>query len=288
MKILLTGASGFTGYHFKQHAESAGHTVLHLAADLTDKSALLKEVTRVQPDAVVHLAAISFVGHADEDAFYLVNVLGTLNLLAALASLPSKPTKVLIASSANVYGNCMTSPIPEDQVPSPVNHYATSKLAMECMARTYLDRLPIVITRPFNYTGPKQAVHFLIPKLVSHFANRAESIELGNLHVGREFNDVRMVCAAYLSLLMHGESGEVYNVCSGRPYTLMHVLNNLTELTGHSIEPKVNASFVRINEVHRLCGNPSKLQALMKNVGVSQPQYALSDTLKWMLDEAIN
>ena len=87
-------------------------------------------------------------------AFYNVNVLGAMNLLAGLTALPVKPRKVLLASSANVYGNCDASPITEGQLAAPVNHYAMSKLAMEQMAWTYLDRLPIVITRPFNYTGP--------------------------------------------------------------------------------------------------------------------------------------
>lgn len=279
MKILLTGAAGFTGHFFKQEAEAAGHTVWPLAANLTDKAAVAAEVAQAQPTAVVHLAAISFVGHADEAAFYSVNVLGTLNLLAALAALPVPPTKVLLASSANVYGNCDASPISEAQSPAPVNHYATSKLAMEHMALTYADRLPLVITRPFNYTGPGQAPQFLIPKLVSHFARRAERIELGNLHVEREFNDVRMVCAAYLGLLAHGEPGQVYNVCSGEPHTLQHVLATLQAITGHTMAVDVNPAFVRANEVHRLCGSPAKLHAAVGPLG----QWGLEDTLRWML-----
>lgn len=185
MKILLTGAAGFTGHFFKSAAEAAGHTVVALQADLTDKAAVVDQVMQMNPDAVVHLAAISFVGHADDSAFYRVNVVGTMNLLAALAALPTRPRCVMLASSANIYGNCDTSPIAETQPAAPVNHYAMSKLAMEHMAMTYADRLPIVITRPFNYTGPGQAPHFLIPKLVSHFARKAETIELGNVHVER-------------------------------------------------------------------------------------------------------
>jgi nucleoside-diphosphate-sugar epimerase len=280
MKILLTGAAGFTGLFFKQQAEAAGHTVWPLAADLTDKAAVSAEVAQAQPTAVVHLAAISFVGHADEAAFYAVNVLGTMNLLAAVAALPVAPTKVLLASSANVYGNCDAPPITEAQAPAPVNHYATSKLAMEHMALTYADRLPIVITRPFNYTGPGQAPQFLIPKLVSHFARRAERIELGNLHVEREFNDVRMVCEAYLRLLAQGQAGQIYNVCSGQPYTLQHVINTLERITGHTMAVDVNPAFVRANEVHRLCGSPAKLQAAVGPLG----EWGLDDTLRWMLD----
>jgi nucleoside-diphosphate-sugar epimerase len=280
MNILLTGAAGFTGLFFKQAAEAAGHMVWPLAANLTDKAAVAAEVAQAQPTAVVHLAAISFVGHADEAAFYNVNVLGTLNLLAALAALPVTPSKVLLASSANVYGNCDASPITEAQAPAPVNHYATSKLAMEHKALTYADRLPLVITRPFNYTGPGQAPQFMIPKLVSHFARRAERIELGNLHVEREFNDVRMVCAAYLGLLAHGEPGQAYNVCSGEPHTLQHVLATLQAITGHAIAVDVNPAFVRANEVHRLCGSPAKLHAVVGPLG----NWALEDTLRWMLE----
>jgi nucleoside-diphosphate-sugar epimerase len=282
MKILLTGAAGFTGRFFMAQAQAAGHAVVALAANLTDKAAVANKVANAQPDAVVHLAAISFVGHADDTAFYGVNVVGTTNLLAAVAALPVKPRCVLLASSANVYGNCETSPIYETQAPAPVNHYAMSKLAMEHMAWTYLDRLPIVITRPFNYTGPGQAPQFLIPKLVSHFARRAEKIELGNLQVEREFNDVRMVCDAYLKLLDQGSPGNAYNVCSGQPYTLQHVIATLKQITNHRMDVQVNPAFVRANEVHRLCGSPDKLLA---TVGALN-SHTLTETLSWMLHAA--
>ena len=211
----MTGAEGFTGQHFFPMAQLAEHEVHCLKADLTNVNALQEEVQAVRPELVVHLAAISFVGHADISAFYKINVIGTINLLDALVSLPSQPKRVLLASSANIYGNCEQSPIAENQHPAPVNHYATSKLAMEYMARTYLDLLPIFFTRPFNYVGLGQAGSFVIPKLVSHFVKKAEVIELGNLNVEREFNDVRFVCDAYLRLLDAAEPGEVYNICSG-------------------------------------------------------------------------
>ncbi len=282
MRILLTGAAGFTGLFFRSAAEAAGHTVLPLQANLTDKAAVAAEVVQIQPDAVVHLAAISFVGHADDSAFYAVNVVGTMHLLAAVAALSVKPRSVLLASSANIYGNCDESPISELQPPVPVHHYAMSKLAMEHMAMTYLDRLPIVITRPFNYTGPGQAPQFLIPKLVSHFARKAVRIDLGNLYVEREFNDVRMVCEVYLRLLDKGEPGQAYNVCSGQPYTLRHVISTLEQITGYCINVHVNPAFVRANEVHRLCGSTDKLVAAVGAL----PAYGLEQTLGWMLERA--
>jgi len=253
--------------------------VIAIKADLKDRDGLKQEILDAAPDAVVHLAAISFVGHADASAFYDVNVIGTLNLLDGIAALPRIPQKILLASSANVYGNCEQSPIAEEQAPAPVNHYAMSKLAMEYMARNYQDRLPLFFVRPFNYTGLGQAESFLIPKLVAHFARHAAVVELGNLDVEREFNDVRFVCDAYLKLLDKGVSGEVYNVCSGKPVTLKSVIELLRKISGHELEVKVNPAFVRANEVHRLCGVPTKLE---KCIGaLSHP--SLEDTLRWML-----
>lgn len=265
-------------------AAEAGHTVYALRAKLYEFDQLKAEVARAEPDAVVHLAAISFVAHADASALYAVNTVGTTHLLNAVESLPVAPRCVLLASSANVYGNCRNSPIDERQPPEPVNHYAMSKLAMEHLARTYFDRLPIVITRPFNYTGPGQAKQFVIPKLVDHCARKVDHVELGNVHVMREFNDVRMICESYLSLLEQGCPGEVYNICTGLPYTLEEVLDMLAELTGHRLLVRVNPQLVRANEVHRLYGNADKLQ---RATGLDTSRYSLGATLQAMLAQGI-
>lgn len=283
MKILLTGASGFTGVHFSALARAAGHKVVALTCDLSNKKELQREVLAAAPDGVVHLAAISFVGQANNDAFYAVNVVGTTNLLEALASLPQVPERVLLASSANVYGNSDTSPITESQRPAPTNHYATSKLAMEHIALSYAEELPLVITRPFNYTGEGQGLQFLVPKLVSHFAQRARAIELGNLYIEREFNDVRMVCDAYLKLLDYGEPGETYNICSGAGYSLQHLIDVFSRLTGHRLEVRVNPAFVRRGEVRRLFGSPEKLRSLLARNGTAVVDTSLEDTLQRML-----
>lgn len=278
-QLLLTGARGFTGQHFTKTAQLAGYKVHPLSADLTDATAVATEVAAAAPDFVVHLAAISAVTHADEEALYRVNLFGTLNLLKALVALPQAPKRVLLASSANVYGNADTSPIDEALCPAPVNHYAMSKLAMEFMSATFAERLPLVTVRPFNYTGIGHDMRFVIPKLAAHFARRADTIELGNLDVEREFNDVRTVCDAYLRLLQLGQPGQTYNVCSGRPVSLKSAIEALKKMTGHDLQVKVNPAFIRANEVHRLCGNPAKLEAC-----IGQLQHPpLEDTLSWML-----
>lgn len=288
MKILLTGASGFTGKYFAEAASRAGHVVVPLRSQLADIVGMAQEIEACQPDAVVHLAAISFVGHADEEAFYSVNTVGTTRLLNVLSRVGKQMKCVLVASSANIYGDCQTSPISETQIPSPINHYGASKLAMEHMALTYLNRLPIVLARPFNYTGPGQDSSFVIPKLVSHFARRAPSVELGNMHVRREFNDVRMVCDAYLALLELGVPGEVYNICTGKSHTLEEVTETLASLSDHHLSVQINPAFVRENEVHRLFGNPEKLFALCAKANVVLRQPELKEMLDWMLRAAHN
>lgn len=279
MKVLITGQNGFTGRYLRAELAAHGHDVVGLQSDLTDANGLAEEMQRVQPDWVAHLAGIAFVGHGEANDFYRVNLMGTRNLLAALAGCGRRPACVLLASSANVYGNSTAGALREDAPPNPANDYAVSKLAMEHMARLWLDRLPIVIARPFNYTGVGQSESFLLPKIVAHFKRRAEMIELGNLDVWRDFSDVRAVVQAYRRLLEISPAGETVNVCSGRTYSLREVLTLCERLTGHVMAVRVNPAFVRTNEVRSLCGDPSHLRALIGNWD-TQP---LEDTLGWML-----
>ena len=280
MKILVTGGQGFTGRVFSAAAANDGHEVQLLTADLLDRQSIARELELMQPDAVVHLAAISFVGHGDANAFYSVNVIGTMQLLDAIADMKKTPQRVLLASSANVYGNCTSELITEDSPTAPVNHYAMSKLAMEYMAKTRLDRIPLFFTRPFNYTGLGQASSFVIPKLVEHFSQRKSLLRLGNINIEREFNDVRMVSAAYLRLLSSAVIGETYNVCTGITYTLGQVLGLLSELTGHELATETDPQFVRASEIGRLSGAPEKL---LRAVG-TLPAFDLKQTLSWMLN----
>ncbi|AYH45323.1 GDP-mannose 4,6-dehydratase [Azoarcus sp. DN11] len=293
-RVLVTGVKGFTGRYVA--AELAAHgwevwgTGAHEAvgdaryrrADLVDAASLRRVVEEVRPDAVVHLAALAFVGHGDADAFYRVNLIGTRNLLSVLAPAEQPPECVLLASSANVYGNANEGVLRESTPPSPANDYAVSKLAMENMARLWMDRLPIVIARPFNYTGVGQADSFLLPKIVAHFQRRAEVIELGNLDVSRDFSDVRAVASAYRRLLEVCPVGETVNVCSGRTHSLREALAMAEAITGQSMRVEVNPAFVRANEVRRLGGDPAKLRKLIGEWD-SPP---LEETLRWMLEGA--
>ena len=252
----------------------------YAACDLTDAGTLVEAVSRARPEAVLHLAAIAFVGHGDADDFYRINLIGTHNLLRAIECSGVKPRSVVLASSANIYGNGASGRISEEQLANPSNDYAVSKSAMEQMARLWFDRLPILLTRPFNYTGLGQSERFLIPKIVDHIRRQADVIELGNLDVARDFSDVRFVADVYRRLLESGHSGEAINICSGVARSLNEILMLVQEISGHSIEIRVNPDFVREKEVMTLCGDPSRLNTL---IGPSDAP-SLHDTLRWMIE----
>lgn len=290
-RALITGLRGFTGHYLAGELEAAGYQVFGTAhgqensgdgvytVDLADRERLQQVVSEVQPDVVAHLAAISFVAHGDAAAIYRTNVVGTRNLLEALAALSKRPSAVLVASSANIYGNTRTEVISENETPQPANDYGVSKLAMEHVARLWMDQLPIIVTRPFNYTGVGQGDNFLLPKIVGHYRRRASLIELGNLDVARDFSDVRTVAQAYARLLQQAPAGQTFNICSGQAHTLQQILDMIAELAGYAMEVRVNPAFVRANEVKTLTGNPARLHECIGAL----PAIPLRDTLAWML-----
>lgn len=296
-RVFITGVNGFTGRYLVERLARDGHELFGLVhhgpgpddlpgvrvsqADLRDLAAIGRIVAEVQPERVVHLAAIANVAHGDAAEMYSSNILATRNLLQALASAASPPSAVMIASSANVYGNRQAGVLSEDTPPAPANDYGVTKVACEVLAQVYADRLPIIVTRPFNYTGRGQAEHFVIPKIVAHVRARAPVIELGNLDVARDFSDVRAVADAYARLLdAPAAIGKVFNVCSGKARTLGEVIELAERASGHRLEVRVNKDFVRADEVKTLCGDRTRLESVIG--AVQMPD--LAETLAWMLD----
>jgi len=249
-----------------------------VVCDLTDKRAVNNIIRKVNPDGIIHLAALSYVAHQDKQAFYNVNVFGTLNILEALDEAGVTPDKIVIASSANVYGSQRVEKIDESVPPNPVNHYAMSKLAMEFMVKTWFDRFSILITRPFNYTGPGQDEKFLIPKIVVHFCKKKSRIELGNLDIARDFSDVRDIARAYLSLYECDAESDVMNLCSGRVYEIGDIIRMMDEISGYKIDVGVNSALIRKSEINVLRGENSKLKHLINY----DPEFSLPKTLRDM------
>lgn len=291
-RALITGIEGFTGQYLRSEMEAAGWEVFGIGTrdksgdptyrkvDLLDTSALSTWIDLVSPDVVIHLAGIAFVGHGNADAIYKINLIGSRNLLAALAASPKIPDAILLASSSNVYGNLEGGVLKESTAPCPANDYAVSKLAMEHMARLWLDQLPIIIARPFNYTGVGQKETFLLPKIVGHFRQKSPVIELGNIDVYRDFSDVRSVVHAYRRLIEERPIGETVNICSGKTFSLREVLDMVEGLTGHKLTVKINPDFVRKNEVISLSGSSEKLKSIIGDWHTPP----LEKTLQWMLE----
>lgn len=297
-KALITGASGFTGRYLASRLAEAGYEVhgtvhgdpgeqvsgiarLH-PVDIANAGAIAEVVGEVEPNKVVHLAAIAFVAHSNVDEMYRTNIVGTRNLLDALANARQKPSAVLLASSANVYGNATEGMLDESVPPSPANDYAVTKVAGEYVASLYGKRLPLIVARPFNYTGVGQSADFLVPKIVAHARQRGDELELGNLDVSRDFSDVRGVVDAYARLIETPDAiGQTFNVCSGRALALRDVVRLVQEISGHEMKVRVNPAFVRADEVRTLWGSPERIEAAIGPLGM--PPF--DDTLRWMLQD---
>lgn len=292
-RALITGIEGFTGHYLAAELQDAGFEVFGTAmrpradaapniyeCDLCDAESTKAVVAQIRPDVIVHLAGIAYVAHGDVDAIYRTNVVGARNLLDAISACGRAPKAVLLASSSNIYGNATAGILDEYTPPAPANDYAVSKLAMEYMAALWAEKLPITIVRPFNYTGVGQSIQFLLPKIVDHFRRRAAVIELGNLNVIRDFSDVRSVVRCYRLLIETTQRGEAFNICSGAGHSLLEIISMVKSLSGHNLDVVVNPAFVRSNDVHRLIGSSSKLEAVIGPVA----SIPIAETLKWMLD----
>lgn len=295
-RVLLTGAQGFTGRYLSRELEKQGHEVFGTVFQETARNKNFKNVDisnfgqtsgfiqEVRPDCVVHLAAISTVQHENTSEIYRTNVDATKNLLLGIRSLDYKLESIILASSANVYGNSQNEYLSESDTPNPSNDYAKSKWQMESMALEEFSDLGITITRPFNYTGAGQSDHFLIPKIVAHFAKMKTSISLGDTEVIRDFSDVRTVAWAYAQLCLKPAPGEVINICSGRGISVSEVISTLENLTSLKMKTEVEVQLKRQHEVQRLVGNPTKMDM---HLGMRK-DIDFEETLKWMIESSQN
>ena len=291
-RVLITGAAGFTGGHILNHLQKQGFQVwgttrraqpkrpeLH-SCDLTDPKQITALVEQIRPQYVLHLAARAYAQETDTLGYYRHNVLATEHLLAALSRLSKPPQRVILASSAAVYGNQGRAQLDESLCPKPAGHYGISKLAMEHIAHSFADQLPIICTRPFNYTGVGQCEPFLIPKLVRHFQQRAPVIELGNIDVAREFNDVRDVARWYTALLQTEQPPDaVINLASGQAHTIRDIICLLEQIAGYKIQVQTVPYLKRPGDQAILTGDSTRLSHI---VGTPLCQYQIIDTLNWM------
>ncbi len=229
-RVLVTGSDGFIGSHLVKFLEGGRSEVrgfsmtesrMTMRGDLRDYEAV--KAACEQMDAVFHLGGISNAADADSDvaADFDVNVKGTFNILRAAEKCGVK--KVVFSSSAFVYGNPKSVPIPEESVLEPNTFYGQSKLAAEEYCRFYSRRgLDVVIARIFNAFGKGQAKR-AIPDLIRKIGS-SEVVELhGNAADSRDFISIEKVVEALVLLAEKGNPGEAYNIGSGKETTILEL-----------------------------------------------------------------
>ena len=293
MRVLITGITGFVGSHMAEYALGRGAQVFgsnrwrsktenieHLRSKVTFIESDLRDVSSVRalleisvPDYIVHLAAQSFVGvswHAPAETLQ-TNIISQVNLLEALRGLKMSP-RFLATGSSEEYGLVLDNelPIKESNPLRPLSPYAVSKVTQDMMAYQYFKSygLPIIRTRAFNHEGPRRGDVFV----TSNFARQVAEIEaglrepvvyVGDLTPRRDYSDVRDIVRGYWLLLERGEPGEVYNLCSGRTWSIQAVLDFVLNLsTVKGIKVKTDPARLRPSDVMILEGDPSKMHAV--------------------------
>lgn len=313
MRTLIFGVTGFAGRHLAAELVRRGHDVWGAARSLAPRSGthpvsigrlpLLRcdvgEVAEVRdavaaarPDAVVLLSGLASPPEADRRPAqaFRVHVGGTVNVLEAVAEL-APAGRVLLVTSSEAYGRAGVagSPLDEQALLDPTSVYAASKAAADLAAATLARSrgLDLVRVRPFNHTGPGQTVDFVCPDFASQVADiaggrRRAVIEVGNLDVLRDFSDVRDVVRGYADALERGASGEVYNLCSGRPITIRSILDELCTLAGVRPEIRTVAERYRPAEVPAYWGSSAKAEAALGWRAQLPWSRTLDDLLSWV------
>lgn len=315
MRTLVTGGGGFAGLHLLRELCAEGpyevtatyigerpdgdrlgpevERVEWLPMDLSDQGSVEEVVGRVMPQRVYHLAGQASVGSSFGAPLvtWEVNATGTIRLLEALRGTSAQPVRLLLVSSAEVYGAVPLhdQPIREERGYAPLNPYGVSKAAAE-LAALQAGRaagIEVIVARSFNHIGPGQDERFVMASMakqlaaIGHAAPGAREIRVGNLEVERDFLDVRDVARAYRVLMERAAAGEVYNVCSGRAVSLREVVERMVVASGTGARLVVDPARVRPADTPVLSGDNGRLRGL----GWA-PEFALEVTLADLLRAA--
>lgn len=310
--ILITGISGFAGSFLAEYLvsqnkgkifgtyleetslrniESVKTKVKLFKLDLTEEKKVFDTVLETNPNLIFHLAALTSPGASFDNPFETIqnNVKGELNLLEAVRKLKLLNTRILIISSAEVYGIVEKKdlPIDEDTKLMPASPYAVSKITQDFLALQYFLSydIKVIRIRPFNHVGPRQSPNFV----VSAFAKKIAEIEkgkadnilsAGNLDSKRDFTDVRDMVVAYCLAIEKCRWGEVYNIGSGKSYAISEILDKMLSLSRKKIKVRVDNSLIRPSDNPNLLCDRTKFT----NLTGWKPKILIDKTLKDTLD----
>lgn len=303
--IVVTGSTGFVASHLVPHliaegaqvfgASEQGHDPFgdpmyhHTLCDIRRPVDIQSLLTIAEPDGVIHLAAQSHVPSAWEnpERTWRINVMGTLHLLRACAAL-RRPPRFLMVSTGEVYGRPERVPVDETAPLRPRNPYAASKAAADILARQMADagQVPAVVVRPFNHTGPGQSPKFVCAAFAEQIAKieagRQEPIlRVGDLTPERDFLDVRDVVRAHALALCRGQPGEVYNIASGRPWTIQAILETLLAASRANIVVEADPERMRPTDTPVIAGNAERFRLATG----WEPRIPFGQTLRDLLDD---
>ncbi len=304
MKFLITGAAGFAGAHLINELTTHGHECIATdlaierplpgaaacaSLDIRDRSALDELIRRIQPEACIHLAGITYVpdGASNPDLMLSVNIRGTTNLLHGLR-IHAPNARLLTVSTAHVYGvGPRGAPLSEDAPLRPLSLYAISKAAADIatLAFTSQHRLHGMVARPNNHTGPGQQSRFVAGAFAGQVRDiaagrAAPRISVGNLDSERDFMDVRDVVRAYRLIVEQGQPGQAYNIASDNTVRIGDMLDTLCRLAGVAPELKTDPELVRPTD-----WSPSlDTSRLVRETGWAI-RIPFEQTLRDMLDE---
>ncbi len=304
-KILITGINGFAGTHLNNYLSQQGDEVFgtvkpsggethdpHLfEADILDYTRMKQVIDDVSPDYIYHLAALaspsaSFANPAETISN---NIGGQVNVLEAVKELKLMNTRVLVVSSAEVYGQVAERdlPIDEETPLRPTSPYAVSKLAQDFLGLQYFlsQNIQCVRVRPFNHVGPYQSPNFVIPAFAKQIAEIEKGkqepvMKVGNLDAKKDFTDVRDIVKAYCLLMEKGENGEVYNIGTGKSYRISEILDILLSFSEQDIIVEKDPSLMRPIEIPELVCD---YELLHKTTGW-KPEIPLETSLRDTLD----
>lgn len=274
-KILITGSNGFIGNYVCKELNKRKIDYLaidkgkkpifikkYFEIDINDFSCLKKIIINYKPKTIIHLAAIANPVYEDSAELYKVNTIGSENLMKA-ASLLKNKCRIILISTAGVYGNQKVKKIKENCTLNPINHYSCSKASMEKISNNYKNNLDIHILRLFNVIGDNQNNNFIVPKLVSKFKNKEKIIELGNIDAIRDYVSVSFCANIIVDSAINNNVPEIMNVCSGRGYSVRDIINILIKVTGFNPKIIISKNFIRNNEIWRLVGDPCLLNSFI-------------------------
>ncbi|HLE19513.1 MAG TPA: GDP-mannose 4,6-dehydratase [Vicinamibacteria bacterium] len=312
MRALITGITGFAGSHLAEfilsnhpdvevygimrwrsrteNIEAIEKRVQLVECDLRDATSVKTLLGRVRPDKVFHLAAQSYVPaswNAPGESL-TTNIIGQLNIFEAVRELKIEPW-IQIACSSEEYGLVKEDelPIKETNPLRPLSPYAVSKVGQDYLGYQYHMSfgLKVVRTRGFNHDGPRRGDVFVSSNFAKQLVEvekgkRPAVIHVGNLEARRDFSDVRDIVRGYWLSLERCEAGEVYNLCSGKAYSIQEVLDRLIELSGVKVKIEQDPARLRPSDVPVLIGDCTKF----REVTGWKPEIPYDKTLADMLD----